>query len=125
MHGFAVKKVYFTRGTDVSLTARATADISNTNGYNHVKAYLSPFSENRLDVNSNCWTSGSSVRGSDAVLSYEGPGGSKRGTIVGSSSFVIPSSGYYNVVIYADAQTQQNGGESHTEIDNPSIRLVW
>ena len=51
-------------------------------------------------------------------------GESDTGLIVGTSSFTIPSAGYYNVIIYADAQTQVNGGPSHTEIDNPLIRLV-
>ena len=37
----------------------------------------------------------------------------------------IPSSGYYNVVIYGDAQTTTNGGPTQTDFDNPLVRLVY
>ncbi len=124
VHAFALKKLYFSAGS-VSILARATVDADNTSGYNHVKAFVSPASEYEYSALLGCWKSGSAVSGSSADMLYLGPGGSDTGLIVGTSSFTIPSAGWYNVIIYADAQTQTNGGPSHTEIDNPLIRLTY
>lgn len=125
VHAYAAKKLYFTANTSVTMLAKATVDLENTDGYNHVHAYLSDYDDMWYNSNQGCWQYGPPISGSDATIDYVGPNGSNSGLEVGTSSFTIPSTGYYNVIIYADAQTQVDGGESISEIDNPLIRLTY
>ena len=124
---FAWKKMYFTSGTDIDITAIATVNVDANDGYSHIVAYIAPSSIMYYISLLGCITNGSAVGGQSgtATIVSLGPNDSETGLEVGTSSLTIPSSGYYNVVIYGDAQTQTNGEPTQTDFDNPIIRLVY
>jgi len=124
---WAWNKVYFTSGTSVTMLAKGTVDIDVTDGHAHVSAYLAPLADMSLTslTHALCAHSGNVVPGSNATIETVNWNGSESGLRAASSSFTIPTSGWYAVVIYVDASTTTNGGPAETDVDNPLIRLTY
>ncbi len=123
---FAYKSMDFTKDDYVVLNASATITQStdSTGGVSNALAYVAKKDTIYANSNSGCTSNGAAFSGSIANLnSVSGTSQSYSGTPSSTSSgFTIPSTGSYDVVIYLDTNTYQNGFVTGS-LSSPSITV--
>lgn len=121
---FAYKSRYFSAGTEVTMYFGGTVDAESNGGVSNIIAYFAKPGTIYYSSLTGCVGNGASVDGSIVNLASIDTGESVSGFQFDSTTFTVPTSGTYGIVVYVDANTHPNGDLS-ASLTNPYVYLVW